>query len=52
MRVDRCTVWPRWSQKAEVERKLHESGNVITVLVDSGASGHYFDDTIIPDLKH
>ena len=37
---------------SEIERKPHESGNVFTVLVDSGASGHYFDDTIIPDLKH
>ena len=28
------------------------NGNVVTVLVDSGASGHYFDDLIIPELKH
>ena len=38
---------------AEIERKPLESGNnVATVLVDSGASSHYFDDTIIPDLEH
>ena len=37
---------------AEIECKPHESGNVFSVLVDSGASGHCFDDTIIPDLKH
>ena len=43
VRVDCSTVWPRWR---------HESGNVVTVLVDSGATGHYFDETIIPDLKH
>ena len=24
----------------------------IGVLVDSGASGHYFDDLFIPSLKH
>ena len=23
-----------------------------TLMVDSGASGHYFDDAIIHDLKH
>ena len=39
-------------EPAEIERKPHESGNVVTVLVDSRASGHYFNDTIIPDLKH
>ena len=26
--------------------------NLVILLVDSGASGHYFDDTIIRDLKH
>ena len=24
----------------------------VTVLVDSGASGHYFDDLIVPSLKY
>ena len=43
---------PLEPEPAEIERKPHESGNVVTVLVGSGASGHYFDDTIIPDLKH
>ena len=39
-------------EPAEIERKPHVSGNVVTVLIDSGASGHYFDDSIISDLKH
>ena len=26
--------------------------NLVALMVDSGASGHYFDDTIIRDLKH
>ena len=43
---------PMESKLAEIERKLHESGNAVTVLVDSGASGHYFDNLIIPELKH
>ena len=37
---------------AEMGRKPHESGKDVTVLVDSGASGHYFDDNFIPNLKH
>ena len=40
------------AEPAEIEPKPHESGNVVTALVDSGASGHYFDDIMIPDLKH
>ena len=28
------------------------NNNLATLIVDSGASGHYFDDTIIRDLKH
>ena len=43
---------PTESEPAEIERKPHERGNVVTVLVDSGASGHCFDDLIIPELKH
>ena len=43
---------PMESEPAEIEPKPHESGNVATVLVDSGASGHYFDDLIIPELKN
>ena len=26
--------------------------NLATVMMDSGASGHYFDDAIMRDLKH
>ena len=43
---------PTEPDSVEIERKPHESGNVVTVLVDSGASGHYFDGLIIPELKH
>ena len=43
---------PTESKPAEIERKQHERGNVATVLVDSGASGQYFDDLVIPKLKH
>ena len=42
---------PIESEPAEIERKPHESGNVFTHLVDSGASGHVFDDPIVPELK-
>ena len=28
------------------------SSNLATLMIDSGASGHYFDDAIIRDLKH
>ena len=51
VRVDRCMALLE-PEPAKIERKPHENGFVITVLVDSGASGHYFDDIIIPDLKH
>ena len=39
---------------AEIERKAHKSGDVVTVLRvdDSGVSGHHFDDIIIFDLNH
>ena len=43
---------PLQPEPAEIERKPHESGNVVTAVVDSGASGHCFDDAIIPDLEH
>ena len=43
---------PLEPKPAEIERKPHESGNVVTFSVDGGASGPSFDDTIIPDLKH
>ena len=43
---------PRESEPAEIERKPRESDNLVAVQVDSGASGHYFDDLIIPELKH
>ena len=36
----------------EVEHKPHESGTVVSVLVTKIASGHYYDDTTIPGLKH
>ena len=40
------------SRPAEIERKPYVNGNVDAVLVDRGASGHYFDDLVIPELKH
>ena len=43
---------PTEPDSVEIERKPHESGNVVTVLVDSGASGYYFDDLIIAEFKH
>ena len=43
---------PRESEPAEIERKPRESDNLVAVQVDSGASGHYFDDLIILELKH
>ena len=42
---------PMEPEPAEIERKPHESGNVVLILVDSGASSHYFDDMLFPDLK-
>ena len=43
---------PKEPEPAENENKPHESGLVVTFLVNSGAFGHYVDDIIIPDLKH
>ena len=40
------------SGPGEIERKPRVNGNVVTILVDSGASCHYFDDLIILELKH
>ena len=40
------------SGPAAFKHKLSAGGNSVTVLVDSGASGHYFDGLIIPSLKH
>ena len=40
------------SGPAAFKHKPSAGDNSINVLVDSGASGHYFDDLIIPDLKH
>lgn len=36
----------------EIERKRHADDNDVTALLDSGASGHSFDDLGIPGLKH
>ena len=40
------------SEPATFKHKPSASDDSITVLVDNGASGHYFDDLIIPSLKH
>ena len=36
---------------AAITFKDSANSNLTTILVDSGASGHYFDDAIIRDLK-
>ena len=43
---------PMEPEPSEIERKPHESGNVVAILVDTGASCYCFDDIIISDLKH
>ena len=40
------------SGPAALKHKSSVGDRSVTVLVDSGASGHYFDDLIIPSLKH
>lgn len=40
------------SVPAKRDFKPHVNSSVDTVLVDSGALGHYFVDTLIPELKH
>ena len=40
------------SGPAAFKHKLSAGDDRVTVLVDSGASGHYFDDIIIPSLKY
>ena len=34
------------------EQKPHENDNQGIVLVDNGASGNYFGDLLVPQLKH
>ena len=40
------------SESPEVVQKPHNGDSQVPVLVDSGASGNYFDDQLIPRLKH
>ena len=40
------------SGPAAFEHKPSAGEDSVTVLVDNGTSGHYFDDLIIPNLKH
>ena len=40
------------SEPAEIERKPRVNGNVVTVLIDSGASGDYFGVLIILEFQH
>ena len=40
------------SRPAAFKHKAGAGDDSVTVLVDSGASGYYFDDLIIPSLKH
>ena len=39
-------------EPAAFKHKPSACDDSVTALVDSGASGHYFDDPIIPGLKH
>ena len=40
------------SPSVAVKSEDSVNSNLAILMVDSGASGHYFDDTIIRDLKH
>ena len=40
------------SGPAAFKHKTSAGDSIVTVLVDSRASGHYFDDLIIPSLQH
>lgn len=40
------------SESPGVEREAIDGGNQVPVVADSRASGNYFDDPPIPDLKH
>ena len=40
------------SGPAALKHKPSAGDDSVAVLVDSGAFGHYFDDLIIPSLKH
>ena len=40
------------SGPAAFKHKPSVGDDSVSILVDSGASGHYFDDLIIPSLKH
>ena len=44
------TALMEWGPAA-FKHKLSAGDDSVTLLVDSGASGHYFDDLIIPSLK-
>ena len=43
---------PLVSETPGVEQKSDDRDNQVTVLVDSRASGNYFDDQLIPQLQH
>ena len=34
------------------EKENRDSNSLVSVMVDSGASGHYFDDALIPRLRY
>ena len=40
------------SSSAAITSKNSVNSNLITIMVDSRESGHYFDNAIIRDLKH
>lgn len=39
------------SESPGVELKPHDSGKQVTVMLDMGTSGKYFDDQLTPELK-
>ena len=40
------------SSSAAITSRNSVNSNLVTFMMDSGASGYYFDDAIIRDLKH
>ena len=40
------------SSSAAITSEDELKSNLLALIVDSGASGHYFDDLIIRNLKH
>lgn len=54
MNANRSTVWPYWSHNRPRLRTHLTIAATLLLLLSTlfGASGHYMDDLISPDLKH